>query len=228
MKERGLSIEGLKGDLINRLEAYLEEQEFALPGEGDLPPTPTGAAMTTVEELPMPAPALETAAVEETKEVKPVKKAASVETEKEKAIPGTEPSPAPVVPPEPTPAAASNKPTAEITGAEKMAARAARFGIPLVEPKKPQSPSKKRGPQRDNKKGSNKKQKKQGGDSKQQQGGNKEQKKNTSQKKETPLLSVEEIEKRLKRAEKFGTGDNAQTQELKAMLRKHRFAAGST
>jgi hypothetical protein len=45
-----------------------------------------------------------------------------------------------------------------------------------------------------------------------------------NEEKEKPLLPVEEIEKRLKRAEKFGTGDNAQTQELKAMLRKHRFA----
>jgi hypothetical protein len=40
-------------------------------------------------------------------------------------------------------------------------------------------------------------------------------------------LPVEEIEKRLKRAEKFGTGDVAQTKELKAMLRRHRFAKTS-
>jgi SAP domain-containing ribonucleoprotein len=108
-----------------------------------------------------------------------------------------------------------------MTFAEKRAARAARFGIPFVEPKKPQTPKKR---QQNDHKGSNKKQKK--GDNKQQ--GEKQQKKNTPKKKEMPPLSVEEIEKRLKRAEKFGTGDNAQTQELKAMLRKHRFAAGSS
>jgi hypothetical protein len=40
--------------------------------------------------------------------------------------------------------------------------------------------------------------------------------------KEVPLLSKEEIEKRLKRAGRFNTGDD-KTDELKAMLRKYRF-----
>lgn len=205
LKERGLSTEGLKGDLVNRLEAYLEEQEFALPGEGsDLSPTPTGAAKPAVEEPAVPAPALE-----ETKEAAKEK----AELEKETATAGTEPSPAPVVPPEPTKAAAaattktSENQRSEMTFEEKRAARAARFGIPMVETKKT---TPKRRPQNEKKGSANKKQKKG------------PQKKN--EEKEKPLLPVEEIEKRLKRAEKFGTGDNAQTQELKAMLRKHRFA----
>lgn len=204
LKERGLSTEGLKGDLVNRLEAYLEEQEFALPGEGsDLSPTPTGAAKPAVEEPAVPAPALE-----ETKEAAKEK----AELEKETATAGTEPSPAPVVPPEPTKAAAATTKTSEnqrseMTFEEKRAARAARFGIPMVETKK--TTPKKR-PQNEKKGSANKKQKKG------------PQQKN--EEKEKPLLPVEEIEKRLKRAEKFGTGDNAQTQELKAMLRKHRFA----
>lgn len=204
LKERGLSTEGLKGDLVNRLEAYLEEQEFALPGEGsDLSPTPTGAAKPAVEEPAVPAPALE-----ETKEAAKEK----AELEKETATAGTEPSPAPVVPPEPTKAAAATTKTSEnqrseMTFEEKRAARAARFGIPMVETKK--TTPKKR-PQNEKKGSANKKPKKG------------PQQKN--EEKEKPLLPVEEIEKRLKRAEKFGTGDNAQTQELKAMLRKHRFA----
>eukprot|EP00544_Gedaniella_sp_CCMP2646_P012639 CAMPEP_0202485748 /NCGR_PEP_ID=MMETSP1361-20130828/4506_1 /ASSEMBLY_ACC=CAM_ASM_000849 /TAXON_ID=210615 /ORGANISM="Staurosira complex sp., Strain CCMP2646" /LENGTH=228 /DNA_ID=CAMNT_0049114719 /DNA_START=62 /DNA_END=748 /DNA_ORIENTATION=+ len=203
LKERGLSTEGLKGDLVNRLEAYLEEQEFALPGEGsDLSPIPTGAAKPAVEDPVVPAPVLE-----ETKEA--VKEKA--ELEKETATAGTEPSPAPVGPPEPTKAAAttktSEKQKSEMTFEEKRAARAARFGIPMVETKK--TTPKKR-PQNEKKGSANKKPKKG------------PQKKN--EEKEKPLLPVEEIEKRLKRAEKFGTGDNAQIQELKAMLRKHRFA----
>jgi hypothetical protein len=52
------------------------------------------------------------------------------------------------------------------------------------------------------------------------------------QKKETaaaekPLLPKEEIEKRLERAKKFGTGDAKETDDLKAMLRAHRFNAAS-
>lgn len=236
LKERGLPTEGLKGDLVNRLEEYLEEQEFALPDADGVPPTPTGSAKATVEEPPVPAPALEEA-VEEPKDeaVPPAKEEAAkevtpsvAELEKETATPGTEPSPAPVVP-EPTSAAAAAEPAAaadeavsEMSFAEKKAARAARFGIAVVEPKKPQTtPNKKRQNDKKQQGGSNKKQKKQ------QQKQQTPQKKNTPQKKEKPLLPVEEIEKRLKRAEKFGTGDNAQTQELKAMLRKHRFAAST-
>ena len=208
---------------MNRLEAYFEEQEFALPGEDDVPPTPTGSTRTSLEEPPVPAPALESSPDEETKPQGSLKKAsagkvaAAVELAKETAKPGTEPAPAPVVP-EPKPAA--KQVTAEMTFAEKKAARAARFGIAVVQqPKK--SPNKKR--QHDSiKPESNKKQKKQQSDKKAPQ-----KKKAPQQKKETPLLPIEEIEKRLKRAEKFGTGDNAQTQELKAMLRKHRFAASS-
>jgi len=229
-----LPTEGLKGDLVNRLEAYLEEQEFALPGEDDVPPTPTGSAKaTTVEALSVPAPALEEG-VQETKEVvvtastkpaEPVTKkvtlaaaAVAEETTKETATPGTEPSPAPVVP-DPTPATTTANKQGELTFVEKKVARAARFGIAVVEPKK-SPPNKKR--QNDKKQQQpNKKQKKQ------QQSTPQKKKGEPQKKKEEPLLPVEEIEKRLKRAEKFGTGDNAQTQELKAMLRKHRFAAGS-
>jgi SAP domain-containing ribonucleoprotein len=154
LKERGLSTEGLKGDLVNRLEAYLEEQEFALPGEGsDLSPTPTGAAKPAVEEPAVPAPALE-----ETKEAAKEK----AELEKETATAGTEPSPAPVVPPEPTKAAAATTKTSEnqrseMTFEEKRAARAARFGIPMVETKK--TTPKKR-PQNEKKGSANKKPKK--------------------------------------------------------------------
>jgi SAP domain-containing ribonucleoprotein len=49
---------------------------------------------------------------------------------------------------------------------------------------------------------------------------NKKQK--TAEAKEEPLLPKEEIEKRLKRAEKFNM-NNETTDKLKAMLRKHRF-----
>jgi len=50
--------------------------------------------------------------------------------------------------------------------------------------------------------------------------------KNTEQEEnDKPVLSKEEIEKRLKRAEKFNLGPTKQTDELKAMQRQYRFAA---
>ena len=48
-------------------------------------------------------------------------------------------------------------------------------------------------------------------------------KKQKVEKKETPLLPKDEIEKRLARAQKYGTTEGVD--ELKAMLRKHRFSS---
>lgn len=90
---------------------------------------------------------------------------------------------------------------------EKKKQRAARFGIPVKEKKdskkKQASKVEKRKMQKQNT-GNEKKQKKDGGES-------------------TQLLSKEEIVKRLERAEKYGSSDTSQVDQLKAMLRLHRF-----
>jgi SAP domain-containing ribonucleoprotein len=52
---------------------------------------------------------------------------------------------------------------------------------------------------------------------------NSKRQKTEEKKEEEPLLSLEEIEKQLERAQKFGTGHQAKIDELKAMKRKHRF-----
>lgn len=126
------------------------------------------------------------------------------------------------------------KPIGEMSFEEKRKARAARFGIPVVEEQKKNQ--NKRGKKRNSHGGEKK-----SGDGNQKKGqkndkGNKKQKRDTPKKdqkeqkgkanstqKEAPLLPKEEIMARLKRAEKFNTGDTKQIDALKAMLRKHRF-----
>jgi SAP domain-containing ribonucleoprotein len=221
LEKRGLSTEGLKADLINRLQERLDEEEFGLiEGAGELPPTPTTAKAPAVED-----PVVEAPVVEDDPTAKETFVDVTAETQKEKAIPGTEPTPAPVVP-DPTranaPAAVvANKPLSEMTFAEKKAARAARFGIPLSESEKKKARAERFGT-------ADKKKPERNTHEEQKKPPNKKQKTETKkQETEKPLLPVEEIEKRLARAEKFGTGDTAATQELKAMLRKHRFATSS-
>jgi SAP domain-containing ribonucleoprotein len=104
---------------------------------------------------------------------------------------------------------------------EKKRRRAARFGIAVVEQKDTSKPNSK----------PNKRQKispKEPSGQKNQAQKNKKDKTNNAgtskpKKDEPKLLPKEEIEKRLKRAEKYGIQDNKQTEELKAMLRKYRF-----
>lgn len=221
-----MSTEGLKADLINRLQERLDEEEFGMieaPAPSAKAPV-AASHVPAVEEPTAEAPVAKGRVVEET---------VAAEIDKEKAILGTEPSPAPVVP-EPTPAhgepAAGKKPLSGITFAEKKAARAARFGIPLSEPEKKKARAERFGIADKKKKGEQPKktpEKKKNAREEKGQSTPKKKQKIEPKLTEKPLLPVEEIEKRLKRAEKFGTGDLAQTQELKAMLRKHRFATSS-
>jgi SAP domain-containing ribonucleoprotein len=226
LQKRGMSTEGLKADLINRLQERLDEEEFGMIE------APAPSANAPVAALGVPAVESPTAEAPVVKE-RVVEETVAAEIEKEKAIPGTEPSPAPVVP-KPTPAhgepAAEEKPFSGMTFAEKKAARAARFGIPLSEPEKKKARAERFGIADKKKKGQQPKEtpekKKSAREEEKQSAPNKKQKIEPKLT-EKPLLPVEEIEKRLKRAEKFGTGDLAQTQELKAMLRRHRFAPTS-
>ena len=146
-----------------------------------------------------------------------------------------------------------NDPKAAETFLEKKKSRAARFGIPVVvsekkaplkdnkvEPKKVES---RRNPERKSrenkpepeksgeqaKKDDNKKRPSDGGvktTTTKDDSSSKKQKAAPVSVVEEQLLSKVEIERRIQRAEKFGTGNKEELDKLKGQLRKHRFTAG--
>ncbi|KAL7468754.1 hypothetical protein ACHAXS_008984 [Conticribra weissflogii] len=220
LAKRGLSTEGLKSDLVNRLQTRLDEEEFGIveaPAAGTTISSETNIGGDEAESSP---PA----------EEKPAEGGHEAESSEAPALAtggnpekGEAPKSAGV-----TMTAASNpsgetsKVTTEMSFKEKMEQRAKRFGIVKQHP-----PGDKNGGGG----GGGKSQKQQTQQPKKQNGqesGKKREgaaKKQEQQKKvkvvEQPLLSKEEIERRLARAKKFGTTEGVD--DLKAMLRKYRF-----
>ena len=222
------------------------DEECAAPESSPAKPTETGTAAVTAAAAevkePVAAEEPEKAAPAEAKETKSdVTAAIEVEVETETA------EEAPVV----TNAQESTtKMTASMKFEERKKARAARFGIPIVNDPSLLKAEKKTGKKR-NSNGSGRKEVGHvggggGGDNKKQKrdppgkkdGGNakKQEKKDAPKKQEKkdapktdakpaepPLMPKDEILKRLERAKKFNTGDTVQIDELKAMLRRHRF-----
>eukprot|EP00977_Amphora_coffeiformis_P006857 scaffold1501_cov158-Amphora_coffeaeformis.AAC.12 len=206
LSKRGLSTDGLKAELVNRLQARLDEEEFGLVDHAAATSTPKAAtAVPTTDkppESPKPKETTPAAAQKETTT------AAAKETSSQKKEVVAGGAPNLVVP---TPIEAP-KVTGDLSFEEKKRRRAMRFQIPV----KTQEEAK----------GGNKRQKKEGKQQKpaSKPAGGSKGKKEAAKIKEAqePLLPKEEIERRLKRAEKFGTTENID--KLKAQLRKYRFS----
>lgn len=216
LAKRGLSTDGLKAELVNRLQTRLDEEEFGL-AEAPALTSPTAAA-APAEAPPAAAPAPEPApAPEAEKEAPPAPEEKTEEAPKEAA---------PIETAAPAPAKAVD--TKGMTFDEKKKARAARFGL-LAKPSTPKNGGKKDSRKRERgNKADGKNKRKKNNDGKKQEGGKKDNKKD---KKEKPAASKkntfeslpkEELEKRLKRAEKYGVV-NDMVDAMKTALRKYRF-----
>jgi SAP domain-containing ribonucleoprotein len=241
LAKRGLPSDGLKADLIIRLQARLDEEEFGLveapppsssgggSNEGVTEEGGEGGGDATTSVPPSVAPAPQ-AVVEEETAVAGVPPQKKVEVNANTALKSSASS-------ETVEATTTSmgvkvvvpRATSEMSFKEKLEQRAKRFGIT-------ENTGKSTG--RSSKNDKIKQQQQQQSGKKREVGTtNKSNNKNQSEKKQkvvvaaaaatttapTPLLPKDEIERRLARAAKYGTTEGVD--ELKAQLRKHRFAS---
>ncbi|KAL7574479.1 hypothetical protein ACA910_015843 [Epithemia clementina (nom. ined.)] len=196
LSKRGLSTAGLKADLVNRLQARLDEEEFGLD-------TTAAAAAAANAEAAAAAAAVEQG---ETNEPDNEGTAGEASEEAPKFLPAE--NTVPVIPIAP-----------HLTFEEKKRLRAKRFNIPVVSVANEKSDTNKRlkVSKTDPAAASGKPK------ATTAAAATTDKKSASVVPATTTLLPKEEIERRLARAEKYGNVNDENTVALKAMLRKYRF-----
>jgi SAP domain-containing ribonucleoprotein len=209
LEKRGKSTDGLKAELVNRLQALLDEEEFNLADDA----AASVVAVNPVYSVANPEPSTASSVLSSSSAVKSTlgeeksltEASNTVLSETEKLTSDEQ-----EILSAPINAQSSSKidVRADLSFEEKKRLRGHRFDMPVVETKKPLD---------------NEKECKDGVVE-----NNKRRKTELVEKEENPekplVLSKEEIETLLKRADKYGGVTQERRDELKAMLRIHRFA----